>query len=421
MNSFSKQWALLLPIWAPLILLNYLPSFWLSASTLAFLAILLGFRWNTQSLRLGIFEIVSSLASLSVIGLFQPAWWGFSLVTGTCLSFAGMISTGMPHPSARPLGWLIQWAGAICGVCWLVSFDSNIQQLLSIRELIIVALISSSIGYGIGRLNGIISKPLAMSWSASATFVWGYYALSSGSFFFPIQFPWVILLMVLFVIASIASGKIDLPGAIVGGWIGMGMFLGGGWPALALLFLFFVMGTGASSWKKRSKESLGLEQELGGKRSVRHAFANGGTAMICGFTAWVFPEQAQIWEVMLACSIASAAGDTWSSELGNILGKSFWDLRNGKRGQRGLDGVISLEGSLVGYLASAIIAVAYCGLSGEWAYCGIVIGAGIIGNLADSLLGASLQRNGLMTNDTVNFANTLIAAMAGGIFFSIFL
>jgi uncharacterized membrane protein len=38
--------------------------------------------------------------------------------------------------------------------------------------------------------------------------------------------------------------------------------------------------------------------------------------------------------------------------------------------------------------------------------------AGFLGNLADSFLGAALQRRGILNNDWVNFLNTLIAAVS---------
>ena len=49
----------------------------------------------------------------------------------------------------------------------------------------------------------------------------------------------------------------------------------------------------------------------------------------------------------------------------------------------------------------------------------ILIIAGTIGNLSDSVLGAALERKRYLNNDAVNFLNTLIAALAAGVFMMI--
>jgi uncharacterized membrane protein len=45
----------------------------------------------------------------------------------------------------------------------------------------------------------------------------------------------------------------------------------------------------------------------------------------------------------------------------------------------------------------------------------IAAAAGVCGMLLDSLLGASLERAGVVGNDAVNFASTVAAAVLGGL------
>jgi len=225
----------------------------------------------------------------------------------------------------------------------------------------------------------------------------------------PSNWPYGLALVALLTIGSIASRKIDAPGGLLGGLLAWLMFLGGGLIGVGLLFLFFILGSLASHWKMRDKERLGLAQENRGRRSVRHAVANGAAAGACGLLAWLFPDQAPLFQTMLAGALASATADTLSSELGNVYGRRFINIVTLKPDQRGRDGVISLEGTLCGAAGAALTALLFAASGGMTAAL-LALAAGVFGNAADSLLGATLQQRGYMTNDSVNFANTALAA-----------
>jgi uncharacterized protein (TIGR00297 family) len=113
----------------------------------------------------------------------------------------------------------------------------------------------------------------------------------------------------------------------------------------------------------------------------------------------------------MAGAFSSATADTLSSELGTVYGKKFYNILTFQKDKKGLDGVVSFEGTGIGIAGSAVMATIYC-LGAGWslAFLWIVI-AGTIGNLCDSVLGATVERRQIIGNDVVNFLNTLIGAM----------
>jgi uncharacterized protein (TIGR00297 family) len=210
---------------------------------------------------------------------------------------------------------------------------------------------------------------------------------------------------------SVKAGKLTLAGAMVGGLIGWGIFIGTGFTGLAMLATFFVLGTGATAWQAGLKESLGLTGKEEGRRTAGQVVANAGVAAILGALAWYLPEQAELCRLMLAATFASATADTVSSELGNVYGRRFYNILTFRKDARGLNGVVSLEGTLAGVLGSALIGGIY-GLGFGWNL-GVVwiILAGTLGNITDSVLGATLERRQYLSNNGVNFLNTALAAL----------
>jgi uncharacterized protein (TIGR00297 family) len=82
-----------------------------------------------------------------------------------------------------------------------------------------------------------------------------------------------------------------------------------------------------------------------------------------------------------------------------------------KKDLRGLNGVVSMEGTLVGIAGSFIVASVYTlGFGFNINFLWIII-AGTVGNFSDSILGAALERKGFLQNNEVNFLNTAVAAL----------
>ncbi|RZL17763.1 MAG: DUF92 domain-containing protein [Pedobacter sp.] len=233
--------------------------------------------------------------------------------------------------------------------------------------------------------------------------------------------------------------KLTLKGSLAAGVVGFAVYLADHYRGLLLLLVFFILSVLATSHKKALKSRITRQAsqrnpQLGqtdpqasqanpqkfqeGGRTAAQVFANGGVAAICALLGVADPQHLPIYLMMLACSLASALADTLSSELGIVYGRRFYNVLTLKQDSNGLDGVVSFEGTLIGAIGAFIVGVSFAGFS----IIAVLIGiAGIIGNFSDSVIGASLERKGIVGNNFVNFLNTFIAAIVGLLTFALLL
>lgn len=219
---------------------------------------------------------------------------------------------------------------------------------------------------------------------------------------------------------SVAANKLTVTASVVGGIIGFLIYAGAGFAGIIMMTVFFVAGTLATSFKLKYKQQLGLAETNKGKRTAAQVIANAGVAAIISVLILLLPKHTVLLTIMMAASFASAIADTVSGELGNVYGHRFYNIRTLQKDKRGLNGVISAEGTLSGIFASAVIAVIYAIAFGWGVHVAIIIIAGTVGNLTDSLLGATLERNHRIGNNAVNFLNTLTASVVAYFLYSLF-
>jgi uncharacterized protein (TIGR00297 family) len=228
------------------------------------------------------------------------------------------------------------------------------------------------------------------------------------------------VLLAVAVLLSIRAKAISWSGGLAGALIATGIYLGGRWLGIGLLGLFFVSGSLATRWQRSRKEAMGVAQEAGGRRSWVNAAANGGVAAVLGGIAWGIDWTVPLAYPMMAAAISSATSDTLSSELGTLYGRRYRNILTWQSGPGGADGMISREGTLFGLAGAILIALPVGWVMQSLPLAIIVTVAGMVGNWSDSLLGATLQRQGVLNNHTVNFWSSLIAALFAGLAYAAF-
>ena len=187
----------------------------------------------------------------------------------------------------------------------------------------------------------------------------------------------------------------------------------GGLVSLVSLFLFFTLGTIASSWKKDQKSQLELEQENKGRRGIANVLGNGGTAGLFCILSFILNLEPDNLQIIIISSFSTACSDTFSSEFGNVYGKKYFNIINFQKAPRGMDGAVSAQGILFGLAGSMLIASTLLFFDGSIKHFIIVAISGILGNLFDSFLGATLQQKGFINNHQVNFLATLVGSIYG--------
>ena len=219
------------------------------------------------------------------------------------------------------------------------------------------------------------------------------------------------ILIIAIVIISITFKKLTTTGGIAAAFVGFAVYAGSNYTGLAMLGAFFILGTLATAWRKNEKLPLKAKTDRSTARNAGQVMANGGVAAIMGILAVLFPLHAGVLKLMLAASLSAAIADTLSSELGMLYGRRFFNILNFRKEQKGLDGVVSMEGISIGIAGSIVIALIYTGFRTLNIQFILIVVAGTIGNLADSILGAMFERKHYLSNDQVNFLNTLTAAL----------
>ena len=224
------------------------------------------------------------------------------------------------------------------------------------------------------------------------------------------------------VISGIAwvSRTVKPSGAVAGTLVGTLIYGFGGWRAFVILLLFFVLGTGATRVGYERKATKKIAQADGGRRGARHAIANCGVPAFMAFLA-AATAHTDLFMAALVAALATAVFDTVSSEIGQVYGRTPFLITTFRRVSPGTDGAVSIEGTLAGLAAAAILALASHGLGMMgalgWAGAAIVVAAAFIGTTVESYLGAmslgaASEMVSRIDNEAMNFLNTLVGALA---------
>ena len=179
--------------------------------------------------------------------------------------------------------------------------------------------------------------------------------------------------------------------------------------SFAVLIAVFAVAWLTTRLGYRRKQTLGTAENARG-RSASQVLANLGGGALFAVAAYTTEHRILLLAAMAA--LAEAAADTAASECGQALSDGAYLITSFRRVPAGINGGVSAPGTIAGVVAAAIVgAVAAAGHVVTWRVLPVVVGAGLLGTTIDSLLGATLERRGILGNNGVNVASTLAAGM----------
>ncbi|MEG3846385.1 TIGR00297 family protein [Microcoleus sp. herbarium19] len=263
--------------------------------------------------------------------------------------------------------------------------------------------------------------------------------------------PWLVAIAlntILLAIAVIAPQKLLTNAGQFHGWL-LGVIIWGclGWQGYAVVMFYFLVGSGVTRIGKAQKEAEGIAEKRSGARGPENVWGSALTATLCavgvlalsilgqtgnilGETGHILGETGKMpvpqyvisWLLLgYAASFCTKLSDTCASEIGKAYGKRTFLITTLQPVPRGTEGAVSLEGTLAGIVGSIPIALL------SWAVglidlTGIVfcVVAAFIATNIESVIGATVQSKfEWLTNEVVNFFNTLIGAIAAIVLASI--
>lgn len=167
----------------------------------------------------------------------------------------------------------------------------------------------------------------------------------------------------------------------------------GGWMWTLPILTFFIASSLLSKFGKSRKKRLEGMFDKTDKRDAGQVAANGGIAGVLMLLWYFFPDRTELYFYFLG-SVAAVTADTWGTELGTLMKGKPRSIVTFRSVDVGTSGGVSIVGLLGGALGAALVMVSslFFGpapLPGNTMIA--IVAAGVVGSLADSLLGATVQ------------------------------
>jgi len=203
------------------------------------------------------------------------------------------------------------------------------------------------------------------------------------------------------IVALIAyiTNSLDARSSVTGAVMGYMLIFSQSFDWFLVLLVFFTASIIVTKYKYAQKKGYGVSQK---RRTVENVLGNGLFPLIMALYGNPYG---------FFGSMATAASDTFSSEIGVLSKTRPISILTGNKVKRGVNGGVSTLGNIAMFAGSFLVALSALLIFNSWPLFWITMWAGVFGCLVDSILGEILENKGFIGNSMNNF----VATAAGGI------
>uniref|UniRef100_A0A2P2IBH4 Transmembrane protein 19 n=1 Tax=Hirondellea gigas TaxID=1518452 RepID=A0A2P2IBH4_9CRUS len=228
------------------------------------------------------------------------------------------------------------------------------------------------------------------------------------------------VLPLLIAVYGLKRKSLDRSGAIAGIVLAQVLILAN-YGFLAELFVFFIAGSRITKFRQHIKAKIVNDYKEGGGRNWKQVLCTGGVAGVCAVLYLIKCGSGETWmdmrlhhhstvlSVAVLGSLSCANGDTFSSEIGTVVGLGDpWLITTFKRVPKGTNGGVSPTGTLASIIGGTMVGLGHFIINylclpspppslATPQHCLVWLGAlgGLLGSILDSILGATFQYSGI--------------------------
>ncbi len=164
----------------------------------------------------------------------------------------------------------------------------------------------------------------------------------------------------------------------------------GGWKWSVPILTFFILSSLLSKVRKKKNDNVELYFEKTGVRDHWQVIANGGLGGVLILLNQIHPNE--IFYFAYLASLAAVCADTWATEIGTMFPAKTVNILTFKEIEQGISGGVSWRGTFGAFLGALVVAVSgMFWVNASFYYFAVIVLAGLLGSVFDSILGATLQ------------------------------